>query len=112
MAVSAKSYADINSEANGYGGALVDISPYAAKVENEYRADTDARVSGNWDTDGAVTVSALNGSTVELHSDAVRAAVIGGSGVWLKNAISNDANTTVSSAAISSDWYADLYGSK
>ena len=29
--------------------------------------------------------------------------VIGGSGVWLKNAISNDANTTVSSAAISSD---------
>lgn len=72
-------------------------------MENEYRADTDARVSGNWDTDGAVTVSALNGSTVELHSDAVRAAVIGGSGVWLKNAISNDANTTVSSAAISSD---------
>ena len=63
----------------------------------------DARVSGNWDTDGAVTVSALNGSTVELHSDAVRAAVIGGSGVWLKNAISNDANTTVSSATISSD---------
>ena len=103
LAVSAKSYADINSEANGYGGALVDISPYAAKVENEYRADTDARVSGNWDTDGAVTVSALNGSTVELHSDAVRAAVIGGSGVWLKNAISNDANTTVSSATISSD---------
>lgn len=103
LAVSAKSYADINSEANGYGGALVDISPYAAKVENEYRADTDARVSGNWDTDGAVTVSALNGSTVDLHSDAVRAAVIGGSGVWLKNAISNDANTTVSSATISSD---------
>lgn len=103
LAVSAKSYADINSEANGYGGALVDISPYAAKVENEYRADTDARVSGNWDTDGAVTVSALNGNTVELHSDAVRAAVIGGSGVWLKNAISNDANTTVSSATISSD---------
>ena len=103
LTVNAKSYAAIDSEANGYGGALIDISPYAAKVENEYRADTDVELSGDWTTDGAVTAGAINGSDIDLHADAVRAAVVGGSGVWLKNDVSNAANVAVKDAQITSN---------
>ena len=91
----ASSYASVRNEVNGDGGAIADISPYAAKVENNYTADTDVIIGGTWNTAGSFTAQALNGMDIDLKSDAVRAAVIGGSGTWLKNVIDNDANVTV-----------------
>lgn len=95
VTVDASSYATIDNDANGYGGALIDISPYAAMVENKYTADTDVIIGGEWNTAGSFTAQALNGMDIDLKSDAVRAAVIGGSGTWLNNVIDNDANVTV-----------------
>ena len=99
----ASSYAKIDNNANGYGGALVDISPYAAKVENNYTADTDVVIGGTWKTTGSFTAQALNGMDIDLKSDAVRAAIVGGSGTWLNNVINNSANVTIDNANITTD---------
>lgn len=91
----ASSYASIDNKVNGDGGAIADISPYAAKVNNNYTADTDVTIGGTWNTAGSFTAQAVNGMDIDIKSDAVRAAVIGGSGTWLDNTINNAANVTV-----------------
>ena len=101
--IKGSSSATIDNDANGYGGALIDISPYAAKVENNYTADTDVTLSGTWNTTGSFTARALNGMDIDLKSDAVRAAVVGGSGTWLNNVINNAANVTIDKANITTD---------
>ena len=101
--IKGSSYAKIDNDANGYGGALIDISPYAAKVENNYTADTDVTLSGTWNTTGSFTAQALNGMDVDLKSDAVRAAIVGGSGTWLNNIINNSANVTLDNANITTE---------
>lgn len=101
--IKASSYAKIDNDANGYGGAFIDISPYAAMVENNYTADTDVTLSGTWNTTGSFTARALNGMDIDLESDAVRAAIVGGSGTWLNNVINNAANVTIDKANITTD---------
>ena len=101
--IKASSYAKIDNDANGYGGAFIDISPYAAMVENNYTADTDVTLSGAWNTTGSFTAQALNGMDIDLKSDAVRAAIVGGSGTWLNNVINNAANVTLDNATITTD---------
>lgn len=101
--IKGSSSATIDNDANGYGGAFIDISPYAAKVENNYTADTDVTLSGTWNTTGSFTARALNGMDIDLKSDAVRAAVVGGSGTWLNNVINNAANVTLDNAIITAD---------
>ena len=96
----ASSYASVNNKVNGDGGAIADISPYAAKVDNNYTADTDVTIGGTWNTAGSFTAQAVNGMDIDLTSEAVRAAVIGGSGTWLDNTINNAANVTVNGATI------------
>lgn len=96
----ASSYASITNNVNGDGGAIADISPYAAMVHNNYTADTDVEIDGDWNTAGSFGAQAVNGMDIKLKSDAVRAAVIGGSGTWLDNTINNAANVTVNNANI------------
>lgn len=98
--IDGKSYAAISNEANGYGGALVDISPYAAKVENDFTADTDVTLKGAWNAAGSLSAQALNGMDIDLTADAVRAAIIGGSGTWLDNVIQNAADVNLTDASI------------
>ncbi len=100
--MSGRSFATVTNEADGHGGALIDISPYAAKVENDYTADTDVTIKGTWNAAGDVTAQALNGMDIDLVSDAVRAAIVGGSGTWLDNTINNAANVTLDGAQITS----------
>lgn len=101
--IKGSSYAKIDNDANGYGGALIDLSVYAAKVENNYTADTDVTLSGTWNTTGSFTAQALNGMDIDLKSDAVRAAIVGGSGTWLNNVINNAANVTLDNATITTE---------
>lgn len=102
LSVKGRSYAKIAADAKGYGAALIDISPYAAKVDNNYTADTDVTLKGNWTTAGKVEAQALNGMDIDVTSDAVRAAIVGGSGVWLRNTINNAAHITLDGAIINS----------
>ena len=100
LTANANSYADIDNNVNGDGGAIADVSPYAAKVNNNYTADTDVVIGGTWNTAGSFGAQAVNGMDIDLKSDAVRAAVVGGSGTWLDNTINNAANVIVNGASI------------
>lgn len=100
LTANANSYADIDNNVNGDGGAIADVSPYAAKVNNNYTADTDVVIGGTWNTAGSFDAQAVNGMDIDLKSDAVRAAVVGGSGTWLDNTINNAANVIVNGASI------------
>ena len=99
---SASSYAKVSNTVKGDGGAIADISPYAAKANNNFTADTDVTIKGMWNAAGDVTAQALNGMDIDLKSDAVRAAVVGGSGTRLANTINNAANVTLDGAQITS----------
>lgn len=103
LTVRADSNADITTTAEGDGGGLIDVSPDAASVDNNYIADTDVTIGGNWNTNGAVEATAINGGDINLLSDALRAAVVGGSGVWLHNNIDNQADVNVNGAVITSN---------
>ena len=94
------SFAKVDNDANGYGGALIDISPYAAMVDNDFTSDTDVTLRGTWDVSGELSAQALNGMDIDLDSDAVRAAIVGGSGTWLRNALQNSALVTLDGAAV------------
>lgn len=99
----AGSYASISNHVNGDGGAIADISPFAAKANNTYKADTDVTIGGNWNASGSFTAQALNGMDIDVLSEATRAAVVGGSGTWLRNTIDNAANVTLDNATITTD---------
>ena len=103
LIIRADSNADITTTAQGDGGGLVGISPNAAGVDNDYKADTDVTLSGNWNTAGAVEATASNGGTINLLADALQAAVIGASGVWLDNSIDNQADVNVTGATVNAD---------
>ncbi|OUO48039.1 hypothetical protein [Megasphaera sp. An286] len=99
----AGSYASISNHVNGDGGAIADISSFAAKANNTYKADTDVTIGGNWNASGSFTAQALNGMDIDVLSEATRAAVVGGSGTWLRNTIDNAANVTLDNATITTE---------
>lgn len=103
LTVRANSNADITTTAKGDGGGLVGFSPDAASVDNNYTADTDVNIGGNWNTAGAVEAAATNGGDINLLSDALQAAVVGGSGVWLHNNIDNQADVNITDAEINTE---------
>lgn len=103
LTVRANSNADITATADGTGGGLVGVSPNAASVDNDYIANTSVNIGGNWNTAGAVEATAINGGDINLLSDALQAAVVGGSGVWLDNNIDNQADVNITDAEINSE---------
>lgn len=103
LTVRANSNADITAAADGTGGGLVGVSPNAASVDNDYIANTSVNIGGNWNTAGAVEATAINGGDINVLSDALQAAVVGGSGVWLDNNIDNQADVNITDAEINSE---------
>lgn len=103
LTVRANSNADITAAADGTGGGLVGVSPNAASVDNDYIANTSVNIGGNWNTAGAVEATAINGGDINVLSDALQAAVVGGSGVWLHNNIDNQADVNITDAEINSE---------
>lgn len=100
LAVRGDSNADVTVTAKGDGGGLVGLSPDAASVDHTYTADTNVALSGLWNTEGAVEATAINGGEINLMSDALQAAVVEASGVWLHNKVDNTANVKLDNAEI------------
>lgn len=98
--ISAESTAKVESNARGDGGGLVDISPYAAKTDNDINSTTNVTVGGNWDIAGDMYVNALHTDNVTLNTDAVKAAVVGASGVHSDNDITNNTSVTFDNATV------------
>ncbi|WP_303840572.1 leukotoxin LktA family filamentous adhesin [Selenomonas ruminantium] len=90
---------DNTARADGDGGAAVDISPYAAKLENSLTTNTKTNVSGNWNA----SLFAAGAELTDKHdftTDATRAAIAGGSGVGITNTATHTTAINVNNANI------------
>ena len=90
------------ADSNGYGGAYVDVSPAAAITKSNINSATTANVTGNWKVD-TIDVNAKHDNVVDLDTDAVKAAVVGLSGVWAYNDIVNNTNLNLTNAVITAN---------
>lgn len=88
-----------NAESNGYGGALVDVSPAAAITKSKIDSATNAIAAGSWNAE-SMNVNALHDNQVALNTDAVKAAIAGLSGVWSFSDVVNKTGVTLDNAQI------------
>ena len=121
--ISAESTANINNSSRGDGGAVVDVSPYAAMTENDINSTTNVTVNGTWNIAGYMTVGALHENNININTDALKAAVVGLSGVYSDNKIINNTSVNFNNANVTTtgnqkisacndiDYTADIQGS-
>ena len=85
--------------ADGSGGALVDISPYAARIERKAVVNDNMKLSGNWQAEGAAfgQINMLDGMDT---LDAIRAAIAGGSGLRLYNDLTQKTSLDLTNANV------------
>ena len=88
-----------NAESNGYGGAMVDVSPAAAITKSRIDSATKAIAAGSWKAQ-SMNVNALHDNQVALNTDAVKAAIAGLSGVWSFSDVTNNTGVTLAGAQI------------
>lgn len=103
LTANAHSKVDISNYVNGDGGALLDVSPYAAKTENSVISNTNVNIGGKWDITGNMVVEALHENEIDLNADALKAAVAGLSGVHADNKIENNTGVKFNNATVNSD---------
>lgn len=103
LTANAHSKVDISNYVNGDGGALLDVSPYAAKTENSVISNTNVNIGGRWDITGNMDVKALHENEIDLNADALKAAVAGLSGVHADNKIENKTGVKFNDATVNSD---------
>lgn len=103
LTAAANSNVNISNYVNGDGGALLDVSPYAAKTENSVISNTNVNIGGRWDITGNMDVKALHENEIDLNADALKAAVAGLSGVHADNKIENNTGVKFNDATVNSD---------
>lgn len=91
-----------NAESNGYGGAMVDVSPAAAITKSKIDSATKAIAAGSWKAQ-SMNVNVLHDNQVALNTDAVKAAIAGLSGVWSFSDVLNNTGVTLADAHITTD---------
>ena len=100
LTVNANSKADVTNNVNGDGGSAIDASPYAAQSSNNVKSDTTVNMSGNWTVAGDMNVNALHENAIDLNADALKASVVGLSGVHSDNDIKNDTSVNFNNANV------------
>lgn len=98
--INADSKVTVDSSSRGDGGAIADISPYAAMVKNNIVTTTAADVSGKWTVAGDMNVNALHENAIDINADALKASVVGLSGVHSDNDIENDTSVNFNNANV------------
>lgn len=108
LTVNANSKADVTNNVNGDGGSAIDASPYAAQSRNNVKSDTTVNMSGNWTVAGDMNVEALHTNDVTLNTDALKASVVGLSGVHSDNDITNNTGVTFSGVNVTTGGSQDI----
>ena len=98
--INADSKVTVDSSSRGDGGAIADISPYAAQSSNNVKSDTTVNMSGNWTVAGDMDVNALHENNIDINADALKASVVGLSGVHSDNDIKNDTSVNFNNANV------------
>ena len=100
LTVNANSKADVTNNVNGDGGSAIDASPYAAQSTSNVKSDTTVNMSGNWTVAGDMNVNALHENAIDINADALKASVVGLSGVHSDNDIENDTSVNFNNANV------------
>ena len=108
LTVNANSKADITNNVNGDGGSAIDASPYAAQSSNNVKSDTTVNMSGNWTVAGDMDVNALHENNIDIIADALKASVVGYSGVHSKNKVVNNTAVKLDNASVVTDGSQDI----
>lgn len=99
--ISSSGFGDLSGSADGTGGGLVTISPWAAKAKSALTTDTTTSISGGWQAGSMEAVSA-NSDDVDVTADSLSASVIGASGTQLDTTVHHKAQTDVTGSVVSS----------
>lgn len=89
---------DVSS--NGDGGALFDASPVAARTESNVDSTTKVKVRGNWTADDMSIAAVHDNNNITLDTNALKAAVVGLSGVEAKSDITNNTSVDLANAKL------------
>ena len=100
LTVNANSKADITNNVNGDGGSAIDASPYAAQSTNNVKSDTTVNMSGKWTVAGDMDVNALHENNIDIIADALKASVVGYSGVHSDNTVTNNTAVKLDNASV------------
>lgn len=100
LTVNANSKADVTNNVNGDGGSAIDASPYAAQSRNNVKSDTTVNMSGNWTVAGDMDVNALHENNIDIIADALKASVVGYSGVHSDNTVTNNTAVKLDNASV------------
>ena len=99
--ISSSGFGNLSGSADGTGGGLVTISPWAAKAKSALTTDTTTSISGGWQAGSMEAVSA-NSDDVDVTADSLSASVIGASGTQLDTTVHHKAQTDVTGSVVSS----------
>ena len=108
LTVNGNSKADVTNEVNGDGGSAIDASPYAAQSSNNVKSDTTVNMSGNWTVAGDMDVNALHENNIDIIADALKASVVGYSGVHSKNKVVNNTAVKLDNASVATGGSQDI----
>lgn len=92
--ISSSGYGELDGKADGAGGGLVTISPWAAKANSTLHTDTNTSISGGWKA-ASMKAASVNSDDVDVTADSLSASVIGASGTQLDTTVHHKAQTDV-----------------
>ena len=108
LTVNANSKADVTNNVNGDGGSAIDASPYAAQSTNNVKSDTTVNMSGKWTVAGDMDVNALHENNIDIIADALKASVVGYSGVHGDNTVTNNTAVKLDNASVATGGSQDI----
>ena len=108
LTVNANSKADVTNNVNGDGGSAIDASPYAAQSTNNVKSDTTVNMSGEWTVAGDMDVNALHENNIDIIADALKASVVGYSGVHSDNTVTNNTAVKLDNASVATGGSQDI----
>lgn len=108
LTVNANSKADVTNNVNGDGGSAIDASPYAAQSSNNVKSDTTVNMSGKWTVAGDMDVNALHENNIDIIADALKASVVGYSGVHSDNTVTNNTAVKLDNASVATGGSQDI----
>lgn len=108
LTVNANSKADVDNSVNGDGGSAIGIDPYAAQSSNNITSNTTVNMAGSWNIAGDMDVNALHSNNVDIIADALKASVVGYSGVHSDSTITNNTAVNFNNANITTGGSQDI----
>lgn len=100
IAIFANNSDDIVAKADGSNAGIMDMSPYAARIENKVNSTTTVNLSGNFTAAEAFEARALRKDTANFKADALSVTYAGGGDARVDSTIDATTNLDMANAKI------------